>query len=102
MEEATIKVVIRVQRRSDGGLRVWSDDVPGLVLSNKDPQKVLADIKPALEAILSEAFGCKVQAHQLSRMPAAKPQQKFAIPKAFGAAFLPARRKTLEFAALAC
>jgi hypothetical protein len=28
--------------RADGGLRAWSDDVPGLVLSHADPAAVLA------------------------------------------------------------
>lgn len=37
--------------RSDGGLRVWSDDFLGLILSGPDPAKVLADIWPAIIAL---------------------------------------------------
>jgi hypothetical protein len=44
------------EKREDGGLRVRSDDVPGFVLSNSDCEAVFADIRPALETILSEMF----------------------------------------------
>lgn len=42
---------IKLQRREDGGLCVWSDDVPGLVLSGPDPQAIMRDVWPALEAL---------------------------------------------------
>lgn len=45
------KVTITLQRRGDGGLRVCSDDVPGLVLSGPDPTKVMSDVWPAIEAL---------------------------------------------------
>lgn len=38
--------------REDGGLRVYSDDLPGLILSGEDPRAVLADVGPALEVLL--------------------------------------------------
>jgi len=53
----TTKVTVTFERREDGGLMAWSDDVPGFVLSHKDPAMVLADVKPALERILSHAHG---------------------------------------------
>ena len=37
--------------RPDGGLRVWSDDLPGLVLSGRDPFRVMANVWPAIEAL---------------------------------------------------
>lgn len=46
------EVRIIIQRRIDGGLRVYSDDVPGLVLSGSDPTKVMADVWPALMVLL--------------------------------------------------
>lgn len=64
------KVTLKMQRRPDGGLRVWSDEVPGLVLSHKDPAKVLSDVVPALEVILEEMLGCQVKAERLSPLPA--------------------------------
>lgn len=45
-------VTLKLEPRPDGGLRVSSDDVPGLVLSHKHPAKVMADILPALRGIL--------------------------------------------------
>lgn len=48
-----MRITLCLERREDGGLRVWSDDVPGLVLSHSDAEKVMADVIPALELILS-------------------------------------------------
>lgn len=67
--EVTYKIVVKMKRRADGGLRAWSDQVPGLVLSHKDPARVLADIEPALVVILEEQLGCAVKAERLSPMP---------------------------------
>ncbi|MEO8927306.1 MAG: hypothetical protein ABI306_09095 [Caulobacteraceae bacterium] len=87
------KVTVKFERRGDGGLRAWSPDVPGLVLSNLDPDKVMADIEPAMEAILSERLGCKVRAHRLAKIG----------PSVTAATARPGtglgRRRTLEFAA---
>ncbi len=47
-----IKVVVDFYTREDGGLRATSQDVPGLILSSPDPDKLLADIAPAIEHIL--------------------------------------------------
>lgn len=44
-------VTIRLERRIDGGLRISSAETPGLILSGADPQKVLTDVWPALEAL---------------------------------------------------
>lgn len=51
------KVVVSFERRPDGGLRAWSDDVPGFILSHHDASAVLADVTAALDTILSERFG---------------------------------------------
>ena len=51
------KVIVQFERRPDGGLRAWSDHVPGFVLSHSDVDALLSDIKPALETILSARFG---------------------------------------------
>lgn len=48
-----MKIRISIEGRADGGLRVWSDDVPGFVLSHSDASAVLRDIGPALDEILS-------------------------------------------------
>jgi hypothetical protein len=62
------KVVVKLEHRSDGGLRAYSDDVPGFVLSHADPEAVIRDIKPALEGILSHMFGASVIVEELSRL----------------------------------
>jgi hypothetical protein len=45
---------------------VYSDDVPGFVLSHADPMAVLRDVKPALEQILSHIHGVPMEVRQLA------------------------------------
>lgn len=40
--------------RPDGGLRIHSTDRIGLILSGRDPVKVLSDVWPALVAIATK------------------------------------------------
>jgi hypothetical protein len=49
-----VKITVTIERRADGGLYVYSDDVPGFVLSHLDAHAVLADIEPALSVFLSD------------------------------------------------
>lgn len=44
--------------REDGGLRICSDSVLGLILSGPDPVKVLSDVWPAILAL--KAYGDEV------------------------------------------
>ncbi|NDV87782.1 hypothetical protein GTW51_13835 [Aurantimonas aggregata] len=53
------------ESRPDGGLRAWSDDVPGLVLSHTDIDGVLADICPAMETILSARLKAEIEVEPL-------------------------------------
>jgi hypothetical protein len=62
------KIVVTFEPREDGGLRAYSDDVPGFVLSHANPQAVLQDVKPALEGILSDIYGAPVVVKQLSSL----------------------------------
>lgn len=50
---AEMNITIKLMSREDGGLRVCSDDVPGLILSGADPSKVCADIWPVVQALLA-------------------------------------------------
>ena len=59
------KIVVSFERRDDGGLRAFSDDVPGSVLSHKDPLAVIKDVAPVLERILSAMWGVSVKAEPL-------------------------------------
>lgn len=56
------------EKREDGGLRVWSDDVPGFVLSHSDSEAVFADVERALETILSEMFSARVRVGPLEKL----------------------------------
>ena len=40
------------ERRDDGGLRVTSPEVVGLILSGADPLAVMRDVIPAIDAIM--------------------------------------------------
>jgi hypothetical protein len=55
-----IKIVVRFEERPEGGLRAWSDDLPGFVLSHPDAEAVLDDVEPALETMLSSMYGVPV------------------------------------------
>jgi hypothetical protein len=54
------KIVVTFEQRADGGIRAYSDDVPGFVLSHTNIDAVLADVRPALEGILSHVYGAPV------------------------------------------
>lgn len=45
-------VNVTIEDRADGGVRVYSDDLPGLILSGRERIKVIADIEPAARALL--------------------------------------------------
>lgn len=52
----TKEITIKIGPREDGhGLRVWSDDLPGLILSHWDQHSVLRDIGPAMITLLEAA-----------------------------------------------
>jgi hypothetical protein len=44
-------VTVTVEDRGDGGLRVYSDDLPGLILSGADRTAVASKIAPAIQAL---------------------------------------------------
>lgn len=48
------EIVIKLAPRNDGGVRVWSDDVPGLALSGREQDLVLLDIGPTLIGLLEQ------------------------------------------------
>ena len=45
-------VQVNIAGREDGGIRVWSDELPGLILSGSTPIKVLTAIVPACRVLL--------------------------------------------------
>lgn len=46
--------VIKMQRQRGGGLHVWSDDVPSLILAGQNEAEVVNSIFPALDALLGK------------------------------------------------
>jgi hypothetical protein len=48
-------VTVSLQDREDGGLRVFSDDLPGLILSGPEKKDVIKGIVPAITAILNHS-----------------------------------------------
>ena len=50
------KITVIFERRADGGLRVFSNALPGFILSHSDARAVLADVEPALARMLSEMY----------------------------------------------
>lgn len=65
MTEKSFKITVCFESRPDGGLRAYSDDVPGLILSSADIDGVLADVTDALAFILSEKLKAKVEVRPL-------------------------------------
>jgi hypothetical protein len=59
------KVTVCFESRPDGGLRAWSDDVPGLVLSHTNVDEVLEDVVSALKTILSHQLNAEVDVEPL-------------------------------------
>lgn len=68
MSSRTFKVTVCFEPRDDGGLRVYSDDVPGLVLSSTDVDGVIEDVPTALSVILSDRFGAEIAVEPLGNI----------------------------------
>lgn len=60
MENSALRITVTIERREDGGLFVYSDDLPGFVLSHRDAHAVLSDIEPALNVFVSQAVNHQV------------------------------------------
>jgi len=66
---------VRFECREDGGLRAFCDKVPNFFLSHSDPDKVHADIEPALQVILSEMYGMPMRVTRLPEVDEALDRQ---------------------------
>lgn len=75
------KITVSFESRGDGGLRAWSDDVPGFVLSHRDASALIADIKPALDVILSARLGEEVTTEPLGNVRAMLEDSGLVIPE---------------------
>lgn len=61
-------ITVALEDREDGGLRVFSDDLPGLILSGPHRQKVIETIVPAMTAILEHLGFVDFQIHHTKPM----------------------------------
>jgi hypothetical protein len=65
---STFKVLVNFEPREDGGLRAYSNDVPGFVLSYADCDTTIGAVVPVLETILSDMFNGHVRVTPLEDM----------------------------------
>ena len=45
-------ITVQIENMSDESIRIYSDDLPGLILSGKNKTAILASIEPAIKTIL--------------------------------------------------
>jgi hypothetical protein len=64
-ETGVVTVNVFLEPREDGGLRVYSDDLPGLVLSGRSGARVRQDIPRAIEGILAYKFGAGLRVRRI-------------------------------------
>jgi hypothetical protein len=83
MSRGPFKITVCFEPREDGGLRAYSDDVPGLVLSSTDIDGVLEDVPAALSVILSARLGTDVQVEPLPDIRDALEDKGIVAPEAF-------------------
>ena len=81
MSDRSFKVTVTFEQRPDGGLRVWSEDVPGLTLSSRDVEGVIADIPVAIATILSHMLNAKIDVTPLSNLREALERRGMVGPK---------------------
>lgn len=79
----TFKITVCFESRPDGGLRAYSEDVPGLVLSNTDIDGVLEDVPAALSVILSERLKAEIEVEPLPGIREALEDNGIVAPKGF-------------------
>jgi hypothetical protein len=65
VHDGPIKIIVHFETREDGGLRVWSDDLPGLNLSHRNPALVLDDVPSAIAGLITDLLGERVTVEPL-------------------------------------
>ena len=83
MKTRSFKLTVCFEARPDGGLRAYSDDVPGLVLSSLDIDGVLEDVTEALKVILSHKFNAEIDVKPLTDIREALESNGIVAPKGF-------------------
>ena len=83
MNNRSFKLTVCFEARPDGGLRAYSDDLPGLVLSHTDVDGVLADVTEALKVILSHRLNAEIDVRPLSDIREVLESNGIVAPKGF-------------------
>lgn len=65
MSSCAFKLTVNFESRPDGGLRAYSDDLPGVVLSSTDVDGVVQDVTEALKVIVSHLLNAEVEVQPL-------------------------------------
>ena len=62
MDDSQLRVVtVRIAHAQDGGLRAWSDDLPGLNVTYPNHQVLFAELSPKIASLLKQqGFDSKV------------------------------------------
>jgi hypothetical protein len=62
MDDSQLRVVtVRIAHTQDGGLRAWSDDLPGLNVTYPNHQVLFAELSPKIASLLKQqGFDSKV------------------------------------------
>jgi hypothetical protein len=76
--EGPFVISVTFEKRADGGLRAFCDKVPGFVLSHSDADKVMADVVPSLECILTAMYGCNMKVERAQEL--GQPDEAQAMP----------------------
>lgn len=66
MSGSAFKVTVNFETREDGGVRAYSDDVPGLILSSRDLRGLVDDVLTALQVCLSKQLEAEVRVEPLA------------------------------------
>jgi len=89
-ENGELTITVTLERRDGGGLRAWSADAPGLVLSSSDPAAVIGDLATAVETIVGERAGYRIRARAVEELP----PESGAPPSRVGVLVLTCARRT--------
>lgn len=68
MSNKPFKVTVCFEGREDGGLRAWSPDLPGFVLSHRNVDALLADVEPVLKELLRFQLETDVSVERLESL----------------------------------
>lgn len=95
MPAMPVKIVVNFEPRPGGGLRAWSDDLPGLVLSHADVDAVIADVEAAIGMMIADRIGHAVRVEPLFNVRDALKDSGVVQPRS---ALLPSLKEYVAFA----